>query len=280
MRWIRSGIADWSVIRSWVQTHSRKQCIPSVLASRFDQCEDDPIARRVRRQICSGAFPFATGSIGHHRNQAHLPERFFNRLVNVGLVEPRISADELDSQSSGGIQLKEFLDVFISRRKTLKERVASIETVKKWQGTRDLLLQCFDDERSVDSFKLADARKFRQWLESRRIPKSKRNSTGKMAENSIRQRIANCKTFFSYAEQEELIEANPFRTQVSSTQDTEKGKLRIAAEVIDKVIAVAPDAQWKLLIALWRFAGLRKMEPMHLQWDDVCLLYTSDAADE
>lgn len=92
---------------------------------------------------------------------------------------------------------------------------------------------------------------------------------GKMAENSIRQRIANCKTFFSYAEQEELIEANPFRTQVSSIQDNESGKLRIGADIIDKAIAAAPDAQWKLLIALWRFAGLRKMEPMHLQWDDV-----------
>ena len=90
-----------------------------------------------------------------------------------------------------------------------------------------------------------------------------------MAENSIRQRIANCKTIFSYSEREELTESNPFRTQASNTQDNNNGKVRIAAEVIDAVISKAPDAQWRLLIALWRFAGLRKMEPLHLEWNDV-----------
>jgi integrase len=36
-----------------------------------------------------------------------------------------------------------------------------------------------------------------------------------------------------------------------------------------RAIEVAPDAQWRLLIALWRFAGVRKMEVMGITWDDV-----------
>ncbi len=35
------------------------------------------------------------------------------------------------------------------------------------------------------------------------------------------------------------------------------------------MIEAAPDAQWRLLIALWRYAGLRKMEPLELTWSDV-----------
>lgn len=115
-----------------------------------------------------------------------LPERFFEKLVKAGLVEPRLSAGGLNGAAADGMPLEQFLDVFISRRKTLKERIDSVETIKKWQGTRDLLLQCFDGDRTVDSFKLGDARAFRQWLETRQIPESKRNPTGKMAENSIR----------------------------------------------------------------------------------------------
>ncbi len=90
-----------------------------------------------------------------------------------------------------------------------------------------------------------------------------------MAENSLRQRIANCKTFFSYAVREELVTSNPFRNQVSTLVENNDGKQVIAAEVINKVLEAAPDAQWRLLIALWRFAGLRKMEPLELTWGDV-----------
>ena len=32
---------------------------------------------------------------------------------------------------------------------------------------------------------------------------------------------------------------------------------------------VCPDVEWKLLVALWRFAGLRKMEVFQLTWGDV-----------
>ena len=35
-------------------------------------------------------------------------------------------------------------------------------------------------------------------------------------------------------------------------------------------MAVAPDAEWKLIIALWRFAGLRgSSEPLLLRWQDI-----------
>ena len=75
---------------------------------------------------------------------------------------------------------------------------------------------------------LADAKTFRKWMERRKLPKTKRTPTGKMAENSMRQRMANCKTFFSYAVREELIPNNPFRNQASTLIENEDGKQIIA----------------------------------------------------
>ena len=197
---------------------------------------------------------------------AALPDKFYSKLAKHKLAEPRVVEEpepEVDSC------LRSFVGRFINRGKTLKNDPASIETVKKWSGTFDLLLQCFDEEKPIAEFTLADARDFRSWMEKREIRKSKRNPSGRMAENSMRQRMANCKTFFSYAESEELIDYNPFRNQVSNTQDNEDGKMVISRSVIDEVIAAAPNADWKLLIALWRYTGLRKMEPLELTWEDV-----------
>ncbi|HIK92432.1 MAG TPA: hypothetical protein EYG03_10675 [Planctomycetes bacterium] len=90
-----------------------------------------------------------------------------------------------------------------------------------------------------------------------------------MAENSMRQRMANCNTFFSYAVREELLSDNPFRNQATSHQKNDNGKENISTEIIDKVIEAAPNAEWRLLVALWRYCGLRKMEPLELDWNDV-----------
>ena len=194
-----------------------------------------------------------------------LGDKLISKLANAGLIEPRITQQELPKCPT----LERFLVEFIAAGVTLRGNVASIATIKKWKGTMKLLLQCFDGSRLVDSFGLADGKLFRRWMELRKISKTPRSPTGKMAENSIRQRMANCKTFFSYAVREELIADNPFRNQVSSTQENENGKQRIPRDVIDNVIESAPDAQWRLLIALWRYAGLRKMEPLELTWYDV-----------
>lgn len=194
-----------------------------------------------------------------------LPDKFHEKLVKAELVEQREKA-QLQQE---GVSLRDFLAEFIEDGRTLKGHPASVETSKKWRGTRDMLLQCFDGERLVSSFSLVDGKAFRKWMEQREVPVTKRNPTARMAENSMRQRIANCKTFFSYAVKEEFVASNPFRNQVSNTQDNTNGKLRISAEIIDTVIAAAPDAEWRLLIALWRYAGLRKMEPLHLEWNDV-----------
>ncbi|GAB5442063.1 MAG: hypothetical protein Fues2KO_24120 [Fuerstiella sp.] len=193
------------------------------------------------------------------------PENFYRKLVKAGLASPR----ETEVSPRQSPELERFLDDFIQAGLTLKGNPASLQTLKKWEGTKALLVECFGPAKLVCSFSVADATAFRRWMESRSIPKTPRNRSGRMAENSMRQRIANCKTFFSHAVREELIADNPFRNQPSTTQENDNGKQNIAPEIIEQVIDAAPDDQWKALIALWRFAGLRKMEPLQLTWGDV-----------
>lgn len=202
---------------------------------------------------------------------ADVDDSLHQKLVKGGLVGERVPDPEPETEELPiGPTLGEFLDGFIRRGRTVKDGLkASRQTLNKWKGTRDLLTQCFDSGRPLNEFTLEDGRTFRSWMEKRKIAKTGRNTTGSMSENSMRQRMANCKTFFNYAVEEQLIESNPFRRQHSSLVKHDKGKMNIPVEVIAKVIEAAPNVQWRLLIALWRYCGLRKMEPMNLQWSDV-----------
>ncbi|MEO2025205.1 MAG: tyrosine-type recombinase/integrase [Fuerstiella sp.] len=195
-------------------------------------------------------------------------EKLHAKLVRAGLTAPKAAA-AVEPDQEPSISLAAFLDEFVADGTTLKGNPASSATLRKWSGTRDLLLRCFDGARPLNSMVLADAKEFRKWMERRKLPQTKRTPTGKMAENSMRQRMANCKTFFSYAVREELIPGNPFRNQASSLQKNDNGKENICTEIIDKVIQASPNAEWRLLVALWRYCGLRKSEPMELDWNDV-----------
>lgn len=191
-------------------------------------------------------------------------DKLYTKLVNAGLADSREPVAKDESTT-----LKAFLNEYVEAGITNKGNVASDNTLRNWGKTRDLLLECFEGSRPIDTFTVADGKTFRKWLERRKIPVSKRSPTGKMQETTIRQRIGNAKSMFENAVREELLEANPFRNQVSSLRAGEEGKQNIPAEIIDKVIEAAPNAQWRLLIALWRYAGLRKMEPLALTWNDV-----------
>lgn len=53
-------------------------------------------------------------------------------------------------------------------------------------------------------------------------------------------------------------------------QENDSRKRFIARDVIDKLIAEAPDTEWKLIIALARYGGLRcPSEHFALRWGDV-----------
>jgi integrase len=195
-------------------------------------------------------------------------EKLHKKLVRAELTEPK-AAEVVEPDPEPSITLAAFLDEYVATGITRKGEVASSNTLRNWSVTCQLLLECFDGSNPIDSFGLPDGKAFRKWLERRKIPVTKKSPTGRMKESSIRQRVGNAKAMFEHAVVEELLPQNPIRNQVSSLRASEDGKQNIPVEIIDKVIEAAPTTEWKLLIALWRYCGLRRMEPMELTWNDV-----------
>lgn len=75
--------------------------------------------------------------------------------------------------------------------------------------------------------------------------------------------------FFNAAENRGLIDSNPFCSIVSATEPNRERDFFLPRDLTERIIAECPDAEWRLMVALWRYAGLRKMEVFGLKWGDV-----------
>ena len=69
---------------------------------------------------------------------------------------------------------------------------------------------------------------------------------------------------------EDIITKNPFEDlTMSPVVDTDRN-VYIDEDTIYQVMDVLPCAEWRLLVALWRFGGLRgSSEPLLLRWSDI-----------
>jgi integrase len=189
------------------------------------------------------------------------------KLVKAGLIDPvqDVEPEPEPEQKT----LAQFLDEHVEHGRTSKGKPAAPSTLVKWRPTVAYLKEQFSGKLLRD-ITAEDAHQFRVWLDKRRIKQKTAGRKGKpMTENAKRRHIATCKMFFNAAKRRGLVESNPFEAQVSGTQPNRKRDYFVTPDQAAKLLNAAPDAQWRLLIALWRLAGLRKMEVFKLTWGDV-----------
>ena len=93
----------------------------------------------------------------------------------------------------------------------------------------------------------------------------------KLADNTVRRRCGIAKQFFRAAQRRRLIGENPFADLKAIGVRANKSRdYFVSAADAQKVLDACPDAQWRLLFALSRFAGLRcPSEHLALRWSDV-----------
>jgi integrase len=92
----------------------------------------------------------------------------------------------------------------------------------------------------------------------------------KLASSTVSRRVVAARTMWSKALRWKLVSENPFVGVKAGQQTNEARKFFVSHEMINKVIAEAPDAEWKAIIALARFAGLRTpSELFALRWVDI-----------
>ena len=124
--------------------------------------------------------------------------------------------------------------------------------------TARLLVEHFGTERRLDQVTASDAEAFLHALEKRYAP------------NTVRRMTGWCRQFFAAAIKDERIRRNPFQGYPAGVRPNRSRSHYVTREEIQALIDAAPDAQWRLILALCRFAGLRfPSEVLALRWGDV-----------
>ena len=174
-----------------------------------------------------------------------IPDTLAGKLARYGLIEARTgNADAL-----GG-----FLDNYMAKRKDLKggTRLAYGHTIRN-------LKAFLGEDKPLDSITKGDADDFKRYLIEQ-----------KLATATVNRRCGLAKTFLKDAVRHELIQKNPFEDLKGAARGNKKRMRFITRETIKKVLDACPDMEWRLLVVLARYGGLRTpSESISLTWDGI-----------
>lgn len=184
----------------------------------------------------------------------NLNDRLHKKLVKFGLLERRDDPAEECATTEQAVLLGEFLDDYIAKRTDVKPATRTF-----YGHSRRNLVEFFGDMKPVTEITEGDADDFRRYLLGE-LP----------SEASVNRRCGMAKTFFRTAVRHRLIASNPFQDLDASIKGNASKQRFIDRATIDRIIEFAPDAEWRLLIALARYGGLRiPSEALSLRWCDI-----------
>jgi len=144
--------------------------------------------------------------------------------------------------------------------KLFKTMAVKPSTRGAYEPIRKNLEMYFTPDRLVRTIGPAGADAWRAWL-----VKDQKLSTA-----TVSRRVIAARTFWRRAVRWRLASENPFEGLRSGLQVNDDRRQFIPAEDIEKVIAEAPDAEWRALVALARYGALRvPSEVFALRWIDV-----------
>ena len=183
-----------------------------------------------------------------------LPDETYARFVAVGLANPRAKLE--------AVALGAFLDQYIAKRTDLKGG-----TIVFYSHTIENLSRFFGDDRRLGDITPGDADDFRRWLGT---AEASRQSSKRLAVATINRRCIAARTIFRDAVRRKLIGDNPFSGVGAGPKANPERSRYIKPETMVSVFEACPHDEWRLLVALSRFAGLRiPSEALTLTWDDV-----------
>jgi len=172
------------------------------------------------------------------------------KLENVGLIQ----AKERRCTKADAPQLVNFIDDYIASRVDVKTGTREI-----YQQIRRNLIEHFGADRRIDSISEGCAAEFRLSLIKQGL-----------AEATVRRRCGLAKQLFRMAVKKRLLAANPFDGLVSTAKGNPERFYFVSPQEIYRIIDKCPNIEWKLMIALSRFGGLRcPSEVLELKWTDI-----------
>jgi integrase len=185
-----------------------------------------------------------------------IDDAIHERLVKAELVEPREEAGSLRPATA---TLGEFLQRYFATLGPQKRM-----TELNYGRARRLLEEFFGKERRLSTIHAGDAEAYRAWL----LSPTKERKAFALASASVDLRRA--RQFFAAAVRRKLLVDNPFAGVRCGSQANAERLVFVDRPTITAVIEACPTAEWRLVFALARYAGLRiPSELEELKWSDV-----------
>ncbi len=204
---------------------------------------------RIRIEELSGAaIHGSTVSPATSQWLSTLGDALHDRLVRAGLCRPRVPVPVTVELS-----VAKMVDDYVARRDDVKPATRVV-----YRQGGDQLRRYFGPDRDARSVTAAEAGDFRRSLRRQ------------FSEAFTAKIVFVARTFWRDAADRKRVDANVFAKVPAGSQVNADRHRFVGAETIERVIVACPDAQWKLLLALSRYAGLRcPSEHLALRWADV-----------
>jgi integrase len=152
------------------------------------------------------------------------------------------------------VTLKEFMDRFFNAHP------GKDSTRVSYGNVRRNLEEFLGAQRLVSSISAADADDWRAWLDHHE----------KLSTPTISRRVIAARTMWRKAIRWKLAAENPFVGVKAGKQENDARKMFVPHKTIGNIIAHAPDTEWKVIIALARYGGLRCPSEIYaLKWTDI-----------
>ena len=173
---------------------------------------------------------------------ANLDDTLYEVLAEHELVEPRIKVDTLAT----------YIDGYIAGRSDVTER-----RLGKFKIAKARLIEFFGDVK-LDVITPGSADEYARWLMTKLAPATAHKECQIAAQ------------FFRHAFRKGLVERNPFDGVTIGKATNDDRRVFVSRDVIDKVLDKCPNWEWRTVVALARYGGLRcPSEIALLKWADI-----------
>jgi len=234
----------------------------------------EDVADKITRIIaCLGTPQYLAVDVLRWVNE--LPAKMYDQLAAAGLFPPRTVRE--------AVTLVRFLDEYFA---ALRVKPG---TTTSYGHTRRCLLGHFGKQTDLLAIGPREADAFHAWMGTHDFAERKagrgsaasgyrkpaegepqKPRTRKLAAATISRRILCARHIFNKALRWGYIKENPFAGVKCGQQRNAARKFFVTQDVIAAALEACPDNQWKLIVILSRYGGLRcPSEHLALKWSDV-----------
>ena len=182
---------------------------------------------------------------------AKIDVKLLEKLRKAGLLPEEVKK-EMQRKENGGMLLSELTEKFITELGSGKKP----GTVAQWRQVENLLLEVLPEGITLKDITRGHATAYLEKLKKER------------ASATVFKHVMTSKQFFNFAVDWNLIPFSPF-DRLKVAKGNAKNNVEVPREIVETILSVV-DAEWRKIIALARFGGLRTpSETLSIRWEQI-----------